>query len=714
LYSIRNIIAESNNFVILQLLEYIHMKITLTASLLFCLSLTMYAQVTRTGDFIQNSNIYPISGTATYTEVNSSEKSVKFEDNFATIQGIRLEVFLSTDGDYDETDDYKISSAPLDEGSAMSTPINGPMSFVVPSDVNIAEYEYVIVQCTNANILWGAAKLGAPQGEQAEEETGGHDGSAEEEENVNDDSSNVWTTIDAGEGIKPSLSLDNSGIPHIAYINEDNAGFIKIAALNGDQFESTLVSEGYFYAPLDLTFTADNFGIIGYHDHDVGDGEYALATESASGWSIETIDSPGHDGWDNSLYLDDDGDLHLLSVDPNSDLEYAYKDGDEWVVEQLGIGSTTYRYATDIQVVNDVVYAVGYKSSTDELMIATRTDGNWTTELVTIGGRYPSLHVSDDGDIKIAFYRRITDYTGSVELAHRANVGWEFSVIDTLSNVDQGNARNVVSLVREGVTDHVAYSDMDALKMAISDGNSWDIETVLDVSAEPTRLGGLTSLRLDPEGKIHLSIFRAMAGAEGGGVIMYITNKTLEPSSDVDAQTIRRQMSFQIADTDGNTLSDADITITSESGQSTIVQSAFLQYSVETLENVDDEIKVCVSLDAPSAEGLSAVQIFRAQRIVLDLVEACPENRIAADVDESNSVSAVDLVLMRNVIVGNTASFPGKPSWIFMRGDEIKSCDTFSVNDLPNSEIRFTGIKKGKLDCMDTPRGLKENNNWKN
>ena len=686
------------------------MRITLSTAIISCLlCMQGTAQIIRTGEFVQNSNVYPISGTATYTEVTNTEKTVKFEDNFKTIQGIQLEVFLSVDGDYDAEEDFKISDAPLDEGSAMNTPINGPIDFTVPSQVNIADYQYVVVQCTNANVLWGAALLGNPNNEM-DGGVGDNDGG-----NENENSSSAWISMDVDEGIKPSLSLDNNGVPHIAFVSEANPGFVKIAALNGDQFETTLVSEGYFYAPIDLTFTSENMGLIGYHDHDAGDGEYALATESASGWSVETIDSPGHDGWDNSIDIDENGDIHLLSVDPNSDLEYAYKNGNEWVIEQLDIGSTTYRYATDIQVLDGTVYAVGYKSSTDELMLATRANGSWTKELVTIGGRYPSLHITDDGDIKIAFYRKINDVNGSVEVAHRASLGWEFSVIDTLKSINAGRARNVVSLFRDGAKEYVAYSDTDVVKIAnATDGDNWDIETVMDVSSEITKLGGLTSLRMDDEGHAHIAVYREQAGAAGGGVIMYVTNNAMEAGGgNTEPQLISRQISLEIEDTGGNSLSGAEVTVSSESGQSTITQSAFMQYDIETLENIDDEIQVCVSLEGSAAEGLSAVQIFRAQRIVLDLVDPCPENIIAADVDESNSVSAVDLVLMLNVIIGNTDSFPGNPSWVFMRDGEAKSCDTFNVSNLPNSNIKFTGIKKGKLDCNDTPRGLKESINWK-
>ncbi len=117
-----------------------------------------FAQLNRTGFFIEDSEEYPISGdvTVSYTE---GTIEVTFENNFSTIQGISLEVFLSNSDVFDWINDLKISTAPLDSGTPMSTPITGSRTFTVPTGTNLYDFDNVIVYCTSANVLWGYANL---------------------------------------------------------------------------------------------------------------------------------------------------------------------------------------------------------------------------------------------------------------------------------------------------------------------------------------------------------------------------------------------------------------------------------------------------------------------------------------------------------------------------------------------------------------------------
>lgn len=117
-----------------------------------------FAQLTRTGSFVAGTALYPISGDVTVTS-NAGTITVEFENNFSTIQGIRLEVFLGKSKNLNTGTDLKISTVPLDDGTAMSSPITGTRTFAVPAGTNLYEYDNVIVQCTVANVLWGHANL---------------------------------------------------------------------------------------------------------------------------------------------------------------------------------------------------------------------------------------------------------------------------------------------------------------------------------------------------------------------------------------------------------------------------------------------------------------------------------------------------------------------------------------------------------------------------
>lgn len=125
---------------------------------IFCFLNSSFAQLNRTGTFVQNSAIYPISGDVTVTH-SGGTISVEFENNFATVQGITLEVFLGKSSNLNRSTDLVISTEPLDSGTPMSTPISGSRSFAVPSGINLYDYDNVLVYCTSADVLWGYANL---------------------------------------------------------------------------------------------------------------------------------------------------------------------------------------------------------------------------------------------------------------------------------------------------------------------------------------------------------------------------------------------------------------------------------------------------------------------------------------------------------------------------------------------------------------------------
>lgn len=135
--------------------------------------------IKRSGDFTANSpneNTYPISGTANITIDENGDMSVNFEDNFVSVQGFELKVFLSKtetintrvpDPDVyirvDQTGDLV-----CDEHQSFERSHNEEdMTALFPKKfeqnllgVDINEYKYVILQCTEFHVPWGFAELG--------------------------------------------------------------------------------------------------------------------------------------------------------------------------------------------------------------------------------------------------------------------------------------------------------------------------------------------------------------------------------------------------------------------------------------------------------------------------------------------------------------------------------------------------------------------------
>lgn len=131
---------------------------------------TLQAQCLRDGSLvaIDDPGQYPVSGTSTMQFETNGDKQVIFGSDFETVQGIELRVYLSTTERLDQGgNELEITTEPLQDdngGQDTGDPITGMKTFDLPSDTNLADYSYVIIQCVQADVLWGRAELGNTSG----------------------------------------------------------------------------------------------------------------------------------------------------------------------------------------------------------------------------------------------------------------------------------------------------------------------------------------------------------------------------------------------------------------------------------------------------------------------------------------------------------------------------------------------------------------------
>ncbi len=111
---------------------------------------------------------YPVAGTAIQSFEVDGVKEVIFGEDFATVQGIELRVFLTTTERLGQGgEELEITTEPLQDdngGTDMGDPITGMKVFELPADVELNDFNYVIIQCVSADVLWGRASLGTPAG----------------------------------------------------------------------------------------------------------------------------------------------------------------------------------------------------------------------------------------------------------------------------------------------------------------------------------------------------------------------------------------------------------------------------------------------------------------------------------------------------------------------------------------------------------------------
>jgi len=128
------------------------------------------AQCSRSGTFIQSDPAYSISGTGNITFTTGGSKNVIFESDFATVQGVDLRVYLSKMDDINAAgaDAIEVTTSPLLGDNGLTTPVLSPITgmktFLIPSSTELADYDYIVIQCIGIDERWGYVTLGANTG----------------------------------------------------------------------------------------------------------------------------------------------------------------------------------------------------------------------------------------------------------------------------------------------------------------------------------------------------------------------------------------------------------------------------------------------------------------------------------------------------------------------------------------------------------------------
>jgi len=314
-------------------------------------------------------------------------------------------------------------------------------------------------------------------------------------------------------------------------MSEATPGFLKSAVLAGDVWELSTVTTGYLYGPLDIALDSDGNPQIVWHNHDNEDGSYAKLENGA--WVNTDIPSSGHDGWDINVAIDSSGSPHVLSVDPaqfgsQNGLEYATFDGQTWTVETVGTGPLPYEFGNSIAIDSqDRPHIVWFDDQGQDLKYAIRDAGGWTISTVDSAGdvgRYPSLTLDENDKPVVSYFQTLSESSGAIKLARWDGSQWNAQRIDQLDDVFPGffGARKNSSVLLDADGNPlIAYSDESVLKLALWNGDGWDIQTVTNAGDEP--LGQQVSMAMDGQGVLHLTFADVRQKSSPGvlGAVMY-------------------------------------------------------------------------------------------------------------------------------------------------------------------------------------------------
>lgn len=101
---------------------------------------------------------YEISGRAYLEEFDDGSIKLRLDDDFATDPGPDVQVFLSNDS-------VSIANALMvqDIGTQVDgiNHFSGAITFDIPSEININQYQYIVFRCVQFNVHWASGHFGA-------------------------------------------------------------------------------------------------------------------------------------------------------------------------------------------------------------------------------------------------------------------------------------------------------------------------------------------------------------------------------------------------------------------------------------------------------------------------------------------------------------------------------------------------------------------------
>ncbi len=106
------------------------------------------------GSFVDRS--HPTSGRAVVLGDGSEQRFVRFED-FATDNGPDLNVYLTTADADAETGEFGRDGTFVDLGDLKGNV--GPQNYEIPADVDLAEFDTVVIWCVRFGVAFGAADI---------------------------------------------------------------------------------------------------------------------------------------------------------------------------------------------------------------------------------------------------------------------------------------------------------------------------------------------------------------------------------------------------------------------------------------------------------------------------------------------------------------------------------------------------------------------------
>ncbi len=321
-----------------------------------------------------------------------------------------------------------------------------------------------------------------------------------------------------------SMALDGNGREHISYFN-DTSDSLEYAKFDGASWSSEVIDTGLSIDVSSIAVDSDGNPHIAYSDssHDT----LRYAHYNGSGWEKSTVDDVTNEIFDASIEINASGMpviAYQVRDQPGAsfvyEVRYASFNGTDWSIETAMTTSGSYSWGSLDMGLNSTwePHIVYFDDPSDDLYIAIRDNGTWTTSVVRENAGYynyytdsNSIAIDQSDGIHVSYYDGVAN-TGFLDYAFRAAGSSSWTIT---SDVDASRSYmgwfNSIALDESG-NPHIAYMDYNSnnfdLKYAFCTGScesssSWNKQT-LDSSAS---VGRFASIAIDQYGQAHISYY---------------------------------------------------------------------------------------------------------------------------------------------------------------------------------------------------------------
>ena len=250
------------------------------------------------------------------------------------------------------------------------------------------------------------------------------------------------------------LDLKAAGKPCVAFGNDH----LYFSCFDGETWRQETIDEAYGVGSF-ATLSIDHSGIAHIAYYDATNGRLKYARSSPQGWQIEVIDSAEPDadrsqtrfgkGGNPLIQVDQDGRPHLSYYDYDQKaLKYAWRsEPSGWQIETIdgteGVSASSW-LALDTQGQPAVAY---YHNGKSALVFARKTASGWSGQIVDdSAGHYPSLAIDTQGQAHIAYYDQ---FNKRLKYARQNNSTGTFAT-ETLTEADNTGEYATLALDSQG------------------------------------------------------------------------------------------------------------------------------------------------------------------------------------------------------------------------------------------------------------------------